>query len=221
MQPDSVSAPVAPATEKEEARARILRAALTLFARGGLAATTTRQIAAEANVNVSLISYYFGGKESLYRSVIREHSESLERNIHEVLMRARTRPLSKESFCATVRALLEWLLEGYREHPAIKLILSREVQSGMPYSRDLFDEVFDRVTREVIAFLKQAQAAGIVRREAHAAFSVYFLIRAVDAYAQSLNCDTRLAVELPRLERDHDTLLSQLEILFLEGVLEK
>ncbi|MBX9705519.1 MAG: CerR family C-terminal domain-containing protein [Gammaproteobacteria bacterium] len=53
-------------------RENILFTALKLFAAQGLARTTVRQIAKEAAVNVSAISYYFGDKNGLYRAAFTE-----------------------------------------------------------------------------------------------------------------------------------------------------
>ena len=53
-----------------EARSRILRAALALFAEKGFAKTSTREIALAAQANIAAISYYFGDKAGLFRSKI-------------------------------------------------------------------------------------------------------------------------------------------------------
>ncbi len=52
-----------------EARARLLDAALALFAEKGFFKTSTREIAQAAQANVASISYYFGDKAGLYRAV--------------------------------------------------------------------------------------------------------------------------------------------------------
>lgn len=49
------------------ARARIVSAALELFAAGGFRATTVRAIAARAGVSAALVIHHFGGKEGLRR----------------------------------------------------------------------------------------------------------------------------------------------------------
>lgn len=52
---------------KEE---NILFAAEKLFAEKGFEGTSTREIAKSANVNISMISYYFGSKEKLYEKLV-------------------------------------------------------------------------------------------------------------------------------------------------------
>lgn len=52
---------------KEE---NILFAAEKLFAELGFEGTSTREIAKTANVNISMISYYFGSKEKLYEKLV-------------------------------------------------------------------------------------------------------------------------------------------------------
>jgi AcrR family transcriptional regulator len=55
-----------------DARARLLRAGLQLFAHHGYSKTSTRELAEAAQVNVASISYYFGDKAGLYRAVFFE-----------------------------------------------------------------------------------------------------------------------------------------------------
>ena len=50
----------------------ILTAAIRVLARDGIAATTTRKIAAEANVNQAMLGYYFGSKDELLCAVLQE-----------------------------------------------------------------------------------------------------------------------------------------------------
>lgn len=55
-----------------EKRADILAAAIRVLARDGIAETTTRKIAAEANVNQAMLRYYFGSKDDLLFAVLQE-----------------------------------------------------------------------------------------------------------------------------------------------------
>jgi TetR/AcrR family transcriptional regulator len=57
--------------DPERTRERILEAALAEFGAKGYAGARVNQIAQRAGVNGQLISYYFGGKEGVYREVAR------------------------------------------------------------------------------------------------------------------------------------------------------
>jgi AcrR family transcriptional regulator len=54
------------------AQQRLLGCALKLFAEQGFSKTSTREIARLAQVNISAISYYFGDKANLYRTVFND-----------------------------------------------------------------------------------------------------------------------------------------------------
>lgn len=56
---------------------KIIEVAKNLFAEKGFYGTSIRDICKVADVNISLISYYFGGKEELYKVVV----DSITKNI--------------------------------------------------------------------------------------------------------------------------------------------
>ena len=56
--------------EQKEARERILAAAAKVFAVKGYGLAGVREIAQAADVNISMISYYFGGKEGVLKEIV-------------------------------------------------------------------------------------------------------------------------------------------------------
>lgn len=54
----------------DNSKTRILEAATTLFAQKGFDGTSIREICKKANVNLCMISYYWGGKRELYEGII-------------------------------------------------------------------------------------------------------------------------------------------------------
>lgn len=54
---------------------RILLAAESMFAQFGFDGASTREIAREAGVNISMISYYFGSKEKLFEKIFEERMQ--------------------------------------------------------------------------------------------------------------------------------------------------
>lgn len=65
--------------QRDAARTRLLllQTALRLFAANGYAATTVREIAQEAGVNVALISRYFESKEGLFEACLTDGSRQI------------------------------------------------------------------------------------------------------------------------------------------------
>lgn len=61
-----------------QTRQELLRAARVRFARDGYRSTTVRDIAADAGVNVALISRYFGSKDGLFEACLARAGEELK-----------------------------------------------------------------------------------------------------------------------------------------------
>lgn len=58
---------------------KLLKTATTLFVEKGFHATSIREIASKAEVNSSMISYYFQNKSGLYEAIIRAHKEKFDK----------------------------------------------------------------------------------------------------------------------------------------------
>ncbi|MBR1907700.1 TetR/AcrR family transcriptional regulator [bacterium] len=56
--------------EKEKSKQRILNSAIKLFAQKGYDGVGIREICKDANANICMISYFWGGKEGLYKGII-------------------------------------------------------------------------------------------------------------------------------------------------------
>jgi AcrR family transcriptional regulator len=67
------------------AEERIKKAAKLIFTRKGFAATTIRDIAAEAGINLASINYYFRSKEKLFGVVMAETLDQLFSELEPVL----------------------------------------------------------------------------------------------------------------------------------------
>ena len=71
---------------RTDCRSQIVAAATPLFARKGLNGVNVREVARSAGVNVSMISYYFGGKGGLYAAVLEDQFASLKYIAHVAKM---------------------------------------------------------------------------------------------------------------------------------------
>ena len=58
--------------EKEKSKQRILKSATKLFAQKGFDGVGIREICKDANANICMISYFWGGKKELYKGIIED-----------------------------------------------------------------------------------------------------------------------------------------------------
>lgn len=138
-------------------RQRILEVSSSMFAAGGYEATSLRQIASAAEIDIATLKYHFGDKASLFSEVYRDGHESMLELLDpclDGLRNATTRDellIALEDFVVGVHDFLEqhfWfvrmvlfrLLEGAQE-----IISLEEALQGM--AADMFDGIFKTLER--------------------------------------------------------------------------
>jgi AcrR family transcriptional regulator len=95
-----------------EIAARILSAAVGLFAQKGYAATSVREIVQEARVTNPMLYYYFESKEGVFARLIEVLFEAMFERIEEALS-------SHESVEAQLREVARSYFESWRENPEV------------------------------------------------------------------------------------------------------
>lgn len=144
-----------------QARQGLVLAAKRLFARKGLSATTIRDIALEAGLNSSLISYYFGGKTGLYKACLEEiGSERLK--VAQEILRA---PSSDAEYRLRLKMFTENLFALYLEDRDSGLIIVREYDRVDSPAEDIFRTTFLKVFDLIHEFFQQAQNHGLMDKE--------------------------------------------------------
>jgi TetR/AcrR family transcriptional regulator len=167
-----------------ETRERILAAALSCFAAGGFDGTTTRQVAAEANVNLGLLQYHFGGKLDLWRAAVDLAFEDLRIGMNDVLSdesamddALRTRLLIRRyvRFVATHTEFIHLMHdEGKRDSPRMRWLVDRHVQPLYEAMR---------------VFIERAQSHGLLPNRIDALHLHYILVGAVGLiFHQAAEC---------------------------------
>lgn len=70
---------------KEQSKQRIIKEATKLFAHKSFEAVSIREICKKAEVNICMISYYFGGKQELYNAIINDLIEKQTKYVSSLL----------------------------------------------------------------------------------------------------------------------------------------
>ncbi len=66
-------------------RENIISVAIELFAEKGFEATSIRELAAKADVNVAMVNYYFGSKDKLFEAIIEKKATHMRGKLEELL----------------------------------------------------------------------------------------------------------------------------------------
>jgi TetR/AcrR family transcriptional regulator len=132
-----------------DCRANIIAAAIPLFAAKGLNGVSVRELARAAGENLSMISYYFGGKEGLYAAVLTEQFAVLDK-IEEI---ERTDIDTLQKFELYVRATVS----RYRKSP----YLLRFYTSELTNPTACFETIAKPAIKKVVQTLLNAFTEGL------------------------------------------------------------
>jgi TetR/AcrR family transcriptional regulator, regulator of cefoperazone and chloramphenicol sensitivity len=101
------------ASSSTAARARLLAAALKIFARYGFEGASTRRITREAKVNIAAIPYYFRDKEGLYKATLEHIAGIIRKNITDEALSFRAKVESGNISPEESRMILRGLIEKF------------------------------------------------------------------------------------------------------------
>lgn len=136
-----------------DCRKNLIAAAVPLFAAKGLNGVSVRELASAAGVNLSMISYYFGGKEGLYAAVLTEQFAILGKLEEIEQMEIDT----LQKFELYVRATVS----RYRRNP----YLLRFYTSELTNPTACFETIIKPAIKRVVQMLLETFADGLSDRK--------------------------------------------------------
>ncbi|MFH9550994.1 TetR family transcriptional regulator [Streptomyces sp. NPDC017435] len=166
--------------DPEATRARIFEAAVTEFARHGIAGARIDRIAAEAKANKQLIYAYFGNKAELFSQVLGRRMVELAAAV----------PVDPDD----IEGWLDRVMEYHAAHPELLRLLHWE---GIEYGRtELPDEAErqEHYARKVAA-VQDGQDRGVIS-DAIPAGDLFFLLIAMANWSASVPQLSRILTDL-------------------------
>lgn len=143
------------AQEKTDKREQLLLAAESLFAEKGFDGTSVRDIAQRADVNLAMISYYFGSKEKLLQVLIEWRFASSLELLDELVRNTDMTPWQK------VEKLIEYYVNKILNGRKFHTIINQE------YNTDRSREIIDLITgikMRNFSLIRQLIEEGIERK---------------------------------------------------------
>lgn len=147
-------------------RDALIDAGIRVFGRDGYHAATTKAIASEARANQALISYYFGGKEGLYRAVVERIVDMVAARIGPVAAEMEAALATGIAASAARAAYLERIFElldrfvdvlSSDESAAWAGIIVREQQEPSPAFEILYERLQGRLLARLAALVARVR----------------------------------------------------------------
>lgn len=144
-----------PVRDAEKTRLVILSAAAQEFSQHGFTAARTEAIAAKTGVAKSMIYYYFGDKEGLYKAVLARSHDTLWQAVQKIDLEALSPEVAIERF-------LKALLDCVSKDPQLPTIMVNEamLNQGKYYPQSSSSSI-DAVLIEI---LEKGVEAGVFRQ---------------------------------------------------------
>ena len=160
----------------DDSRSRLLQAAKKVFHEKGFDGATIKDLADEAGLNVSLVSYHFGGKEALYRECLTRFGQERFEFAERLLQPGSASPLTHEDFRIRLTLFLTEFIEAHLREPEVSRMLHREVVSGSHFMLEGMGKIFIQHFEAVVEFLSLAQKSGIIRKDLNPQFMAALLV---------------------------------------------
>lgn len=135
----------------------ILQTAERLFAEKGFDAVSIRELAKEAEVNIAMISYYFGSKEKMYEEYFL-YRLSKTRNAIIQIKSKNAAPIDK------LKDIIELYVERLTANPDFLKIMTKELyQENRPAIKKIITENIKNNRKEVVAIIEEGIATNDFR----------------------------------------------------------
>ena len=148
-----------PGGREAEVRERIFASALRHFSQKGFAATSLREVSEDAATTKPMIYYYFGSKEGLYASIVRQILEEMADGIRSHLP-------AEAPIDAQVMAYCENYLEYFLQQEEIIALVLREVfgLGGVPMA-EFSQALGERVRQPLDDIVARGMDVGFLRKD--------------------------------------------------------
>jgi TetR/AcrR family transcriptional regulator len=141
---------------------KIIDTASILFAEKSFEGASIREIASQSNVNIAMISYYFGGKEGLYLECIAKFAQGRGEAIQKILVPVKT----TEEFKLRLKLFFESMMALYASDKHLVRIIMREAQTerGEEFHRNVMTHLHP-VFLKVQQYYEMALENGLIKKK--------------------------------------------------------
>ncbi|KAA3619563.1 MAG: TetR/AcrR family transcriptional regulator [Calditrichaeota bacterium] len=134
--------------QRAETENKIIEAAMKVFTKKGYKGATMRDIAAEAEINLAMLNYYFRSKDNLFDIIFERAFKQIYGKLFEVLA-------NNSSIFDKIRGLVNEIIEILLNNPELASLIFAEVSINPERLSDKFkgnsevEKIFNRFQKQI------------------------------------------------------------------------
>lgn len=193
---------------KPDCRGKLMEVGTQLFAERGLNGVGIRELSQAAGASISMVSYYFGGKEGLYSAVLQEQFACFDEI--ENVMGEQAGPVEM------IEAYVRWTIQRHRNNPHLLRFYTSELTNPTLYFSTIVSPAIGKVISILAKIVEEGIRQGTFRRDIHAVNAALALAGMVNYFFLSTLATEDLISHSP--EQDEE-LVHQYLAIFTRGVM--
>lgn len=193
--------------DKQDLRNAIIATATRLFAERGLNGVSIRELSAAAGVSISMISYYFEGKEGLYSSVLQEQFACFE--YLQVINEKDSNPLEK------IEDYIRWSIQRNRDYPFLLRYYTSELTNPTRHFSVIVQPALKKALYTLIEIIRDGIDKKMFRQELNPEDTALAMAGMVNYYFLSTLATQEFVNHSP--ERDEELIRHYMDI-FTKGL---
>ncbi|MBL7558161.1 MAG: TetR/AcrR family transcriptional regulator [Bdellovibrionaceae bacterium] len=142
-----------------DSRKKLIETAVELFSKKGFHAVSVREICSQAKLNISLISYYFSGKEGLLVAALEELTKGQLERVEALLGKFE----SRQDFEIRLRGFLNGTVKLYLDNPLLIRLFLEELEKQQEGAERVFSQTFFKTWEMFTQFINRGRLAGYLR----------------------------------------------------------
>ncbi|HEV7779859.1 MAG TPA: TetR family transcriptional regulator [Chitinophagaceae bacterium] len=146
--------------EYSDKQIQIMEAAEKLFADKGFTGTSVRDIAESADINLAMISYYFGSKEKLFEAMFAHRSESFKLQLETMVQNKEMEPMEK-----MYQLIDQYILKLTNQQCFHRIMVREQMINGHGFIASQIHALKTRNQELIKQLIKEGQDKGVFKKD--------------------------------------------------------
>lgn len=151
--------------------------------------------------------------------MLHDFALAAQEQLDQLLSQVQVSELNKEVYLKTMKLIISGIIQMKFHYPHVSTLLQREVLSGLPYSKDVYENTFKHLGLKITSLLESAQKNNIVRKDINVHVLFLSIVHSVDMYFTVAKCAVSIMDKCFKIPEQTDQYKEQVFTVFIKGTL--